>query len=110
MFSLFFNEGVVHKARKRTLPSPEAGVVYLHGAFDLYNPGDVALFRWAREQYPDKRLLVGVMSDEAVAQVTGCPNLPVLSLQQRCLSVGIRGCMDPGVRVLGCSEDEWFAA
>jgi len=63
--------------------------VYVQGAFDLYNPGDVAFLAAAR--LLGQRLVVGVLSDADVAAAAGPAGagaaLPVIPLHERALCV-----------------------
>eukprot|EP01051_Picozoa_sp_SAG22_P022059 SAG22_NODE_5133_length_1080_cov_0.898063_1_plen_354_part_10 len=59
--------------------------VYLHGVFDLYNPGDVQLLDAAAAL--GDRLVVGLVDDAAAATVSGNPFLPIVPLQERALVV-----------------------
>ncbi|CAG7872313.1 unnamed protein product [Brassica rapa] len=61
-------------------PGPDARVVYIAGAFDLFHAGHVGILRRAREL--GDFLLVGIHND----QTEGTP--PIMSMQERSLSVG----------------------
>lgn len=64
-------------------PGPNARVVYIDGAFDLFHAGHVEILRSAR-QHGDF-LLVGIHSDQTVSQQRGCH--PIMHLHERSLSV-----------------------
>lgn len=68
-----------------TRPIPKhAVVVYVHGAFDLFNAGHVFLLREAKKL--GDFLLVGIWDDEAVTNRHGKGH-PVLTCQERALGV-----------------------
>ncbi|KAL9242290.1 hypothetical protein vseg_016307 [Gypsophila vaccaria] len=65
-------------------PSPNARVVYIDGAFDLFHAGHVEILRAARQL--GDFLLVGVYADQTVSDMRG-PGYPLMNLHERCLSV-----------------------
>mmetsp|Transcript_2831 Transcript_2831/g.10017 ORF Transcript_2831/g.10017 Transcript_2831/m.10017 type:complete len:463 (-) Transcript_2831:147-1535(-) len=65
-------------------PKPGDKIVYIHGAWDLFNAGHVAALQAARE-FGDF-LLVGVLDDETVHQQRGA-GFPIMNLHERALSV-----------------------
>ncbi|MQL83235.1 hypothetical protein Taro_015709, partial [Colocasia esculenta] len=64
-------------------PGPNARVVYIDGAFDLFHAGHVEILRSAR-QHGDF-LLVGVHTDQTVSEHRGTH--PIMHLHERSLSV-----------------------
>ncbi|XP_078438923.1 phosphorylethanolamine cytidylyltransferase 1 [Wolffia australiana] len=64
-------------------PGPNARVVYIDGAFDLFHAGHVEILRMARK-YGDF-LLVGVHPDQTVREKKG--TYPIMHLHERSLSV-----------------------
>ncbi|KAG1364180.1 ethanolamine-phosphate cytidylyltransferase [Cocos nucifera] len=64
-------------------PGPDARVVYIDGAFDLFHAGHVEILRCARQL--GDFLLVGVYSDQTVSERRGCH--PIMHLHERSLSV-----------------------
>ncbi|XP_073118370.1 ethanolamine-phosphate cytidylyltransferase isoform X2 [Elaeis guineensis] len=64
-------------------PGPDACVVYIDGAFDLFHAGHVEILRCARQL--GDFLLVGVYSDQTVSERRGCH--PIMHLHERSLSV-----------------------
>ncbi|XP_008781724.1 ethanolamine-phosphate cytidylyltransferase-like [Phoenix dactylifera] len=64
-------------------PEPDAHVVYIDGAFDLFHAGHVEILRCARQL--GDFLLVGVHSDQTVSERIGCH--PIMHLHERSLSV-----------------------
>ncbi|XP_010263306.1 PREDICTED: ethanolamine-phosphate cytidylyltransferase-like [Nelumbo nucifera] len=65
-------------------PGPNARVVYIDGAFDLFHAGHVEILKSAR-QFGDF-LLVGIHSDETVSEHRGT-QYPIMDLHERSLSV-----------------------
>ncbi|KAK4373061.1 hypothetical protein RND71_008445 [Anisodus tanguticus] len=65
-------------------PGPNARVVYIDGAFDLFHAGHVEILRSAR-QFGDF-LLVGVYTDETISELRG-HQYPLMNLHERSLSV-----------------------
>lgn len=65
-------------------PKPGDRIVYIHGAFDLFNAGHIAALQEARK-FGDF-LLVGVLDDETVHRTRG-HGFPVMNLHERALSV-----------------------
>lgn len=65
---------------------PQAGdrVIYVDGGFDLYHLGHIEFLKEAKKL--GDYLLVGVHDDEAIKKVRG-PNFPLMSLNERVLSV-----------------------
>jgi|GEM_PF-2169545 len=65
---------------------PQSGdrVIYADGGFDLYHLGHIEFLREAKKM--GDYLLVGVHDDEAIRKVRG-PNFPLMSLNERVLSV-----------------------
>ena len=63
---------------------PNAHVVYIDGAFDMFHNGHLAILEKAKQL--GDYLIVGVHSDEAVTARRG-PHLPIMSVHERCLSV-----------------------
>ncbi|CAF2011608.1 unnamed protein product [Brassica napus] len=66
-------------------PGPDARVVYIAGAFDLFHAGHVEILRRAREL--GDFLLVGIHNDQTVSAKRG-GHPPIMSMQERSLSVG----------------------
>ncbi|WZZ01382.1 hypothetical protein YC2023_073710 [Brassica napus] len=66
-------------------PGPDARVVYIAGAFDLFHAGHVGILRRAREL--GDFLLVGIHNDQTVSAKRG-GHPPIMSMQERILSVG----------------------
>ncbi|KAG0461693.1 hypothetical protein HPP92_021990 [Vanilla planifolia] len=64
-------------------PGPDAHVVYIDGAFDLFHAGHVEFFRCARQL--GDFLLVGIHSDQTISQRRGFH--PIMHLHERSLSV-----------------------
>lgn len=65
-------------------PGPNARVVYIDGAFDLFHAGHVEILKNAR-QHGDF-LLVGIYSDQTVSEYRGS-HFPIMHLHERSLSV-----------------------
>ncbi|KAL2932558.1 Ethanolamine-phosphate cytidylyltransferase [Bienertia sinuspersici] len=65
-------------------PGPNARVVYIDGAFDLFHAGHVEILRAARQL--GDFLLVGIYSDQTVSELRG-PGYPLMNLHERSLSV-----------------------
>ena len=65
-------------------PQPDDRVVYVDGGFDLYHLGHIEFLREAKKL--GDYLLVGVHDDETIRKVRG-PNFPLMSLNERVLSV-----------------------
>ncbi|XP_059318143.1 ethanolamine-phosphate cytidylyltransferase-like [Lycium ferocissimum] len=65
-------------------PGPNARVVYIDGAFDLFHAGHVEILKRAR-QFGDF-LLVGVYTDETISELRG-HQYPLMNLHERSLSV-----------------------
>jgi ethanolamine-phosphate cytidylyltransferase len=65
-------------------PPPNAKVVYIDGAFDLFHAGQISMLEKAREL--GDYLIVGVYSDELVNVQNGS-NYPIMNLNERVLSV-----------------------
>nr|XP_023871935.1 ethanolamine-phosphate cytidylyltransferase-like [Quercus suber] len=65
-------------------PAPNARVVYIDGAFDLFHAGHVEILKSARQL--GDFLLVGVHTDQIVSEHRGNPH-PIMHLHERSLSV-----------------------
>ncbi|KAJ7969466.1 Ethanolamine-phosphate cytidylyltransferase [Quillaja saponaria] len=65
-------------------PGPNAHVVYIDGAFDLFHAGHVEILKRAREL--GDFLLVGIYSDQTVSEHRGS-HYPIMHLYERSLSV-----------------------
>ncbi|XP_021724989.1 ethanolamine-phosphate cytidylyltransferase-like [Chenopodium quinoa] len=65
-------------------PGPNARVVYIDGAFDLFHAGHVEILRAARQL--GDFLLVGIYTDQTVSEIRG-PGYPLMNLHERSLSV-----------------------
>lgn len=65
-------------------PGPNARVVYIDGAFDLFHAGHVEILKSARQL--GDFLLVGIHSDQTVCEHRG-PQTPIMHLHERSLSV-----------------------
>uniref|UniRef100_A0A0V0IGP0 Ethanolamine-phosphate cytidylyltransferase n=1 Tax=Solanum chacoense TaxID=4108 RepID=A0A0V0IGP0_SOLCH len=65
-------------------PGPNARVVYIDGAFDLFHAGHVEILRSARQL--GDFLLVGVYTDETISELRG-HQYPLMNLHERSLSV-----------------------
>lgn len=65
-------------------PGPNARVVYIDGAFDLFHAGHVEILRTARQL--GDFLLVGIYEDRTVSAIRG-PGYPLMNLHERSLSV-----------------------
>ncbi|CAK8542205.1 unnamed protein product [Lathyrus sativus] len=65
-------------------PGPDARIVYIDGAFDLFHAGHVEILRLARAR--GDFLLVGIHTDQTVSATRGL-HRPIMSLHERSLSV-----------------------
>lgn len=65
-------------------PGPDARIVYIDGAFDLFHAGHVEMLRLAREL--GDFLLVGIHTDQTVSSTRGA-HRPIMNLHERSLSV-----------------------
>ncbi|KAM7532125.1 hypothetical protein LguiB_035535 [Lonicera macranthoides] len=65
-------------------PGPDARVVYIDGAFDLFHAGHVEILRLAREL--GDFLLVGIHTDQTISTNRGV-HRPIMNLHERSLSV-----------------------
>ncbi|KAG2686257.1 hypothetical protein I3760_10G167600 [Carya illinoinensis] len=65
-------------------PGPDARIVYIDGAFDLFHAGHVEILRVAREL--GDFLLVGIQNDQTVSATRGT-HRPIMNLHERSLSV-----------------------
>uniref|UniRef100_A0A0C9RQA3 Ethanolamine-phosphate cytidylyltransferase n=1 Tax=Wollemia nobilis TaxID=56998 RepID=A0A0C9RQA3_9CONI len=65
-------------------PGPDARIVYIDGAFDLFHAGHVEILRCARKL--GDFLLVGIHTDQTVRANRG-PHHPIMNLHERSLSV-----------------------
>ncbi|KVH93616.1 ethanolamine-phosphate cytidylyltransferase-like [Cynara cardunculus var. scolymus] len=65
-------------------PGPNARVVYIDGAFDLFHAGHVEILKSARQL--GDFLLVGIYTDQTVSQHRGS-HFPLMHLHERSLSV-----------------------
>ncbi|CAA3005789.1 ethanolamine-phosphate cytidylyltransferase-like [Olea europaea var. sylvestris] len=65
-------------------PGPDARVVYMDGAFDLFHAGHVEILRLARGL--GDFLLVGIHTDQTVSSKRGA-HRPIMNLHERSLSV-----------------------
>ncbi|XP_031276678.1 ethanolamine-phosphate cytidylyltransferase-like [Pistacia vera] len=65
-------------------PGPNARVVYIDGAFDLFHAGHVEILKKAKQL--GDFLLVGVHTDQIVSEHRGNHHL-IMNLHERCLSV-----------------------
>ncbi|GAV77503.1 CTP_transf_2 domain-containing protein [Cephalotus follicularis] len=65
-------------------PGPDARIVYIDGAFDLFHAGHVEILRVAREL--GDFLLVGIHNDQTVSAKRGA-HRPIMNLHERSLSV-----------------------
>lgn len=65
-------------------PGPNARVVYIDGAFDLFHAGHVEILKSARQL--GDFLLVGIYTDQIVSEQRG-PHFPLMHLHERSLSV-----------------------
>lgn len=65
-------------------PGPNARVVYIDGAFDLFHAGHVEILKTARQL--GDFLLVGIYADNTVSELRG-KHCPLLNLYERSLSV-----------------------
>jgi ethanolamine-phosphate cytidylyltransferase len=65
-------------------PGPDARIVYIDGAFDLFHAGHVEILKHARE-FGDF-LLVGIHTDQTVSDHRGLHH-PIMNLHERSLSV-----------------------
>jgi ethanolamine-phosphate cytidylyltransferase len=73
-------------AQFSTVREPSYGerIVYVDGTFDLLHPGHVSFLRKAKEL--GDFLVVGVHDDKTMEQLI-CPAMPIMTLQERVLSV-----------------------
>lgn len=65
-------------------PGPDAHIVYIDGAFDLFHAGHVEILKRAREL--GDFLLVGIHTDQTVSDHRGLHH-PIMNLHERSLSV-----------------------
>ncbi|KAK4268353.1 hypothetical protein QN277_025022 [Acacia crassicarpa] len=65
-------------------PGPNARIVYIDGAFDLFHAGHVEILRLARKL--GDFLLVGIHTDQTVSATRGA-HRPIMNLHERSLSV-----------------------
>ncbi|KAJ8616901.1 hypothetical protein MRB53_013087 [Persea americana] len=65
-------------------PGPDARVVYIDGAFDLFHAGHVEILKHARQL--GDFLRVGIRSDQSVSECRGTHH-PIMNLHERSLSV-----------------------
>ncbi|GLJ37075.1 hypothetical protein SUGI_0751320 [Cryptomeria japonica] len=65
-------------------PGPDARIIYIDGAFDLFHAGHVEILKRAREL--GDFLLVGIHTDQTVSVHQG-PHHPIMNLHERSLSV-----------------------
>ncbi|KAL5711548.1 Ethanolamine-phosphate cytidylyltransferase [Ranunculus cassubicifolius] len=65
-------------------PGPDARIVYIDGAFDLFHAGHVEILKLAREL--GDFLLVGIHTDQTVSANRGA-HRPIMNLHERSLSV-----------------------
>ncbi|WOL18022.1 hypothetical protein Cni_G26815 [Canna indica] len=65
-------------------PGPDARIVYIDGAFDLFHAGHVEILRLAREL--GDFLLVGIHTDQTISSTRGA-HRPIMRLHERSLSV-----------------------
>uniref|UniRef100_A0A1J3ETC6 Ethanolamine-phosphate cytidylyltransferase n=1 Tax=Noccaea caerulescens TaxID=107243 RepID=A0A1J3ETC6_NOCCA len=65
-------------------PGPDARIIYIDGAFDLFHAGHVEILRRAREL--GDFLLVGIHNDQTVSAKRGA-HRPIMNLHERSLSV-----------------------
>ncbi|WOK96745.1 ethanolamine-phosphate cytidylyltransferase [Canna indica] len=65
-------------------PGPDARIVYIDGAFDLFHAGHVEILRLAREL--GDFLLVGIHTDQTISATRGA-HRPIMNLHERSLSV-----------------------
>ncbi|KAK9097693.1 hypothetical protein Syun_024738 [Stephania yunnanensis] len=65
-------------------PGPNARVVYIDGAFDLFHAGHVEILKKARQL--GDFLLVGIHTDQTISEHRGCGH-PIMHLHERSLSV-----------------------
>ncbi|KAF1883915.1 hypothetical protein Lal_00038409 [Lupinus albus] len=65
-------------------PGPDARIVYIDGAFDLFHAGHVEILRIARDL--GDFLLVGIHTDQTVSATRGA-HRPIMNLHERSLSV-----------------------
>ncbi|GMH13618.1 hypothetical protein Nepgr_015459 [Nepenthes gracilis] len=66
------------------VPAPDALVVYIDGAFDLFHAGHVEILQIARQL--GDFLLVGIYTDQTVSKLRGA-QYPLMNLHERTLSV-----------------------
>lgn len=65
-------------------PGPNARVIYIDGAFDLFHAGHVEILKSARQL--GDFLLVGIHTDQTISEHRG-PHTPIMHLHERSLSV-----------------------
>ncbi|XP_074583530.1 ethanolamine-phosphate cytidylyltransferase-like isoform X1 [Curcuma longa] len=65
-------------------PGPNARIIYIDGAFDLFHAGHVEILRLAREL--GDFLLVGIHTDQTISATQGL-HRPIMNLHERSLSV-----------------------
>ncbi|KAG0467456.1 hypothetical protein HPP92_018423 [Vanilla planifolia] len=65
-------------------PSPDARIIYIDGAFDLFHAGHVEILRLARAL--GDFLLVGIHTDQTISSTRGS-HRPIMNLHERSLSV-----------------------
>jgi len=65
-------------------PGPDARIVYIDGAFDLFHAGHVEILKYARNL--GDFLLVGLHTDQIISAHRG-PHHPIMNLHERSLSV-----------------------
>ncbi|KAM7263448.1 hypothetical protein ACFE04_001131 [Oxalis oulophora] len=65
-------------------PGPDARIVYMAGAFDLFHAGHVEILRLAREL--GDFLLIGIHGDQTISARRGA-HRPIMNLHERSLSV-----------------------
>ncbi|KAG6497464.1 hypothetical protein ZIOFF_041301 [Zingiber officinale] len=65
-------------------PGPDARIIYIDGAFDLFHAGHVEILRLAREL--GDFLLVGIHTDQTISATRGL-HRPIMNLHERSLSV-----------------------
>ncbi|CAK9149181.1 unnamed protein product [Ilex paraguariensis] len=68
-------------------PGPNASVVYIDGAFDLFHAGHVEILKSARQL--GDFLLVGIYADQTVSEQRGA-RFPLMHLHER--SLGVLAC------------------
>ncbi|KAL0914884.1 hypothetical protein M5K25_015271 [Dendrobium thyrsiflorum] len=65
-------------------PGPDARIIYIDGAFDLFHAGHVEILRHARAL--GDFLLVGIHTDQTISSTRGA-HRPIMNLHERSLSV-----------------------